>query len=52
MTILDLPPSEYRRVPRKPREPILAPYWWVGVLQFCTLYLFGALVHWIFDRLW
>jgi hypothetical protein len=47
MTVIDLPKSEYHRLTK--REPILAPRWWIGVLHFAVLYLFGALVHWLLD---
>jgi hypothetical protein len=53
MTMVDLKPGEYRRFdnPKRPREPILAPYWWVGIIHIASLYLVSALGHWLFDRL-
>jgi hypothetical protein len=47
MKTIDLS-NEYRRVNKAPREPILAPRWWVGVTHIASFYLLAALAHWLF----
>jgi hypothetical protein len=52
MSTIDLDSSEYRRANKTQREPILAPYWWVGVTHIASVYLLAALLNWLFEGFW